>query len=138
LKETRATESSFSAVNQDSTMDVESLEKAHAMLEHVVAMMTEDDVIHLMSIATNAAYRDRMAKRIIQLSQKEAKQIQASKDADMKKEDIQRSLVSDSAKQSALIRETKYIKKAVEESLGAKVKRRINIQGAIHNVIKNG
>jgi len=138
LKETRATESSFSAVNQDSTMDVESLEKAHAMLEHVVAMMTDDDVIHLMSIATNAAYRDRMAKRIIQLSQKEAKQIQASKDADMKKEDIQRSLVSDSAKQSALIRETKYIKKAVEESLGAKVKRRINIQGAIHNVIKNG
>lgn len=138
LKETRVTESSFSTINEDSTMDVQSLEKAHATLEHAVAMMTDDDVSHLISMATNASYRYRMAKRIIQLSQKEAKQIQASKDADMKKGDIQRSLVSDSAKQSALVRETKYIKKAIEEFLGAKVKRRINIQGAIHNVIKSG
>lgn len=127
---------SASMVGFDVSVDAPTLEKMLKDLDKAINLLTAEDLAHHFSIVTNALYRERLAKNLVKLSQKEAKQIAASKEADLKKEDVRTHLMSDSAKISALVRETKQIKEAVELSLGNKLKRRINIQGAIHNVLK--
>lgn len=53
----------------------------------------------------------------------------------MKKGQVQQDLMADSAKLAALSRKTRDLKHAVEKALGARLGRRINIQGEINNVI---
>lgn len=127
---------SASMAGLDVAVDSPTLLKMLKDLEKAINLLTAEDLSHHLSIVTNASYRERLAKNLVKLSQKEAKQIAASKEADVKKEDVRTHLMSDSAKISALVRETKQIKETVEVSLGNKLKRRINIQGAIHNVLK--
>ncbi|KAI8112506.1 hypothetical protein M9434_003829 [Picochlorum sp. BPE23] len=127
---------SASMTGLDVSVDAPTLEKMLQDLDKAINLLTAEDLAHHVSIVTNALYRERLAKNLVKLSQKEAKQMAASKEADVKKEDVRTQLMSDSAKISALVRDTKQIKEAVEISLGNKLKRRINIQGAIHNVLK--
>jgi hypothetical protein len=95
-----------------------------------------NDITSLDSIIARKTNRDRIAKSLVQLSGKEQKNITAAKDLGMRKEGLQRQLVSDSAKLSALVRQTQAVKSAVEKCLGEKIQRKINIQGSIHAALQ--
>jgi hypothetical protein len=127
---------SNSTVFSDTKEDASSVESMLQIVSHAADMLRSDDILNKISIITSKAHRDRIARKLLTMSGKETKQLIESEDADGKRVDIQRMLVSDSAKQSALVRETRQIKEAVELALGSKIKRKVNIQGAIHNVLK--
>ena len=133
-KETKSSGESLAIVA--STVDLDDLAKMRSVLEDVVSMLTSPRLSNLMSIATSKKYRDRIAKSIQQMAKKEKKSIAASQDASAKKEEIQRLLISDSARISALVRETRAIMSKVQADLGAKLRRRVLIQGGIHNALQ--
>lgn len=136
VRELKTSSTAFSDTKED-TMDLKAAETMLDALSHAAAMLTSEEITNKIAIITSKAHRDRVGRKLLAIYLKEKKQIAESHEADKKKEEIQRALVSDSAKHSALVRETRQIKEAVEIALGAKIKRNINIQGSIHNVLKS-
>lgn len=128
-------------VSQDSAMttpnfDSSRIKTLQSSISEAASKIQSTDIAALDSIITRRGNRDRIAKSLIQVSGKEQKNITAARDLGIRKVSLQRQLVSDSAKLSALVRETQAIKSAVEKCLGEKIQRKINIQGSIHAALQ--
>ena len=59
----------------------------------------------------------------------------AAEHAELRRGEVQRSLVASSARLAALARATREAKEAVQAALGVKLARRVNIMGEINNLI---
>jgi hypothetical protein len=120
--------------------EVSSVDKAAAasMLSTVdtaIGTLTEPRTVQLVSLASSAVYVDRLASTLARQGGQEGKFRTAAADADARKSEIQRQLVSDSAKLAALVKRTKEVKTGVEAALSTKLGRRVNIQGEINSVL---
>ena len=133
LKETQGSKDSAMTAHNFDTSTIKSMQSS---ISEAAYKFQSNDITSLDSIITRKANRDRIAKSLVQLSGKEQKNITAARDLGMRKEGLQRQLVSDSAKLSALVRDTQAIKSAVEKCLGDKIQRKINIQGSIHAALQ--
>lgn len=136
VKELKSSTLVFSDTKED-LMDIKTVQAMLDTLSQTADMLTSDDIMNKIAIITSKSHRDRIARKLLTMSGKEKKQVAESQDANRRKDDVQKVLISDSAKLSALVRETSQIKKAVEVSLGDKIRRKVNIQGSIHNILKS-
>lgn len=133
LKEAQASQDSAMTAHHFDSSTINSMQSS---ISEAARKIQSNDITSLDSIITRKTNRDRIAKSLVQLSGKEQKNITAAKDLGMRKEGLQRQLVSDSAKLSALVRQTQAVKSAVEKCLGDKIQRKINIQGSIHAALQ--
>eukprot|EP00890_Picochlorum_soloecismus_P002176 jgi/Picsp_1/295/NSC_00294-R1_cdk5rap3-like protein len=133
LKETQVSQDSVVTAHN---FDFSTMKDMQSSISEAARKIQSNDITALDSVITRRGNRDRIAKSVIQLSGKEQKNITAARDLGKRKESLQRQLVSDSAKLSALVRETQIIKSAVEKCLGNKIQRKINVQGSIHAALQ--
>ena len=105
-------------------------------VDAALAALTAHDLKQLLLVATYVPYRNRMVQALLRKAGQEAKFSAAAREAEAKKSEIQRELMSDSAKLAALVRKTRLVKAGVEGALGAKLGRRINIQGEINTMLQ--
>jgi len=124
-----------SAPSEISSVDKTAAASMQSSVDAAIAALTEPRTVQLISLASSAVYCDRLASTLARQGGQEGKFRKAAADADARKAEVQRQLVSDSAKLAALVRRTKEVKLGVEEVLSAKLSRRVNIQGEINAVL---
>ncbi|PRW59500.1 CDK5RAP3 isoform A [Chlorella sorokiniana] len=115
-----------------------SADLAAAMLEAVNAALSQfggEKLKQLIALRTSGRYLDRMAAGLQQQAGQEAKFLRAAADAELRRGEIQRQLMADSAKLAVLLKRSRQAKAETERALGAKLGRRVNIQGEINQLL---
>ena len=104
-------------------------------VEGAIRGLTEGRTMQLLSLASSPVHCDRVANKLALQGGQESKFKRAAVDAEARKTEAQRQLVSDSAKLAALVRRTREVKLGIEKALGTKLGRQVNIQGEINSVL---
>jgi hypothetical protein len=124
-----------SAPTEISSIDKAAAASMQTSVDSAIAALTESRTVQLVSLASSAVYCDRLASALARQGGQEGKFRRAAADADARKAEVQRHLVSDSAKLAELVKRTKEVKAGVEAALSTKLGRRVNIQGEINAVL---
>lgn len=124
-----------SAPSEISSVDKAAAASMQSSVDSAITALTEPRTLQLVSLATSAVYCDRLASALARQGGQEGKFRKAAADADARKIEVQRQLVSDSAKLASLVRRTRKVKTGVEAALSAKLSRKVNIQGEINAVL---
>jgi hypothetical protein len=124
-----------SAPSEISSVDIATAASMQSSVDAAITTLSEPRTVQLISLASSAVYCDRLASILARQGGQEGKFRKAAADADARKAEVQRQLVSDSAKLAALMRRTREVKTGFEDVLSAKLSRRVNIQGEINAVL---
>lgn len=119
----------------DADVDAAAAATLRSAVDEAISAFTGGRMVQLLSIATSASFRDRLASQLGRSAGQESKFKRAAAEAEARKTEAQRHLVAESAKLAVLLRRTREAKTEVETALGAKLARRINVQGEINAVL---
>ncbi|KAL4859070.1 CDK5RAP3-like protein [Chlorella vulgaris] len=102
-----------------------------AAVDAALAKLSGDKLKQLIALRISSRYLDRLVTRLQQKGAQEAKFLRAAADAEQSRGEVQRQLMTDSAKLSLLVKQTRQAKEEVERTLSAKLGQRINVMGEL-------